>query len=273
MKTSLFLAAVALLAGLAGGATVFPANTKAQSPPPEVTTAHVKQKDDKGKEREQPARSTTKHEPARSSPSPEPPPAPLPIDVDGAGETAIEIAEKSKDPDARWRAIRILGNLRYKRAVPLLLTSLSDRHHYVRSNAARALGDMRVAAAAGPLTKLLKKEKDGGVIEQTSLALANLRHGAALPALKAAAKHKEVQTRMWVLQAVGRLGDKRDVAFLAGYLLDDPSPSVQKSAAQAIEQITRADFGFAKRSGPSGPEAGIERARAWWAKHKGKFKE
>lgn len=180
----------------------------------------------------------------------------------------MEIVKTTKDPDAKWMAIRILGNLQYRRAVPLLLASLSDPHPYVRANAARALGDMRVAAAARPLTRLLEKEENGGVIQQTSLALANLRHSAALPALKAAAKHKDVQTRMWALQAVGKLGSKEDVAFLARYLLDDPSSSVQRSAAQAIEQIVGADFGFSKRSGPFNPDAAIARARAWWEKHK-----
>ena len=120
---------------------------------------------------------------------------------------------------------------------------------------------------------MLEKEKNGGVIQQTSLSLANLRHSAALPALKAAAKHEDVQTRMWVLQAVGRLGGKKDVPFLAGYLLDDPSTSVQAMAAEAIEQITGADFGFPKRGGPSSPEEGLRRARAWWEKHRGEFRD
>jgi HEAT repeat protein len=193
------------------------------------------------------------------------------IDVIGAGETAMELAKTTKDPDAKWMAIRILGNLRYERAIPLLLESLSDPHHYVRSNSARALGDMKVAAAAKPLTELLRKEKDGGVIQQTSLALANLGYADALPALRGAADHEDVQTRMWVLQAIGRLGGKRDVPFLARYLLEDPSPSVQEMAAQAIEQITGADFGFPKRSGPSSPDEGLRRAKAWWAGHRGEY--
>jgi hypothetical protein len=192
------------------------------------------------------------------------------IDVVGAGETAMELAGTTKDPDARWMAIRILGSLRYERAIPLLLRSLSDPHHYVRSNAARALGDMKITAAAKPLTELLQNEKNGGVIQQTSLALANLGCADALPALKGAAKHEDVQTRMWVLQAIGRLGNKRDVLFLAGHL-DDPSQSVQAVAAQAIEQITGADFGFPRRSGPSSPDEGLRRARAWWAEHKGEY--
>lgn len=195
------------------------------------------------------------------------------IDVVGAGETAMELATKTRDPDAKWMAIRILGNLGYQRAVPLLLKSLSDSHPYVRANAARALGDMRVAAAAKPLTRLLEKEENGGVIEQTSLAMMRLHHTEALPALKAATKHENVQTRMWVLQAIGELGSKKEVAFLARFLLKDPSDMVQMAAAQAIEHITGTDFGFPKRSGPSSPEEGIKRAREWWDKHKGEYSE
>jgi HEAT repeat protein len=155
------------------------------------------------------------------------------IDVVGAGETAMELARTTLDPDAKWMAIRILGNLHHERAIPLLLTSLSDPHHYVRANAARALGDMRVAGAAEPLRELLQQEKNGGVIQQTSLALTNLRSKGAIPALKGASRHEDVQTRMWVLQAIGELGARRDVSFLAAFL-EDPNDLVQMSAAQAV---------------------------------------
>jgi hypothetical protein len=201
-----------------------------------------------------------------------PPRAGADIDVFGAGHTAMDLVKTTKDSDAKWRAVRILGNLRYQPAVPLLLESLSDPHHYVRANAARALGDMKVAAAAKPLTELLKTEKDGGVIQQTSLALGNLGHSDAVPVLKIAAKHEDVQTQMWVLQAIGRLGGKRDVPFLAGFL-SDRSSSVQMSAARAIEVLTGADFGFPKRDGPFSPDEGIERAKQWWVAHKGEFPE
>jgi RNA polymerase sigma factor (sigma-70 family) len=193
------------------------------------------------------------------------------IDVIGAGETAMELFKTTKDPDARWMALRILGSLRYERAIPLLLESLSDPHHYVRSNAARALGDMQVVAAGKPMIEMLKNETNGGVIQQTSGALSHLHCTDAVPALKSVANHEDVQTRMWVLQAIGGLGGKADVGFLARYLLDDASSSVQSSAAQAIEQITGADFGFPKRSGPSSPDAGLKRAKEWWQEHKGEF--
>jgi RNA polymerase sigma factor (sigma-70 family) len=193
-----------------------------------------------------------------------------PVDIDDAAHTAMEIIVKTKDANAKWMAVRILGNLRYERAVPLLHRLLGDPHEYVRCNAARALGDMRVAEAAGPLIEMLKTEDNGGVIQQTSLALGNLGAKDAVPVLKKAAKHEDVQTRMWVLQAIGRLGDKRDVRFLAGYLYD-VSDLVQSSAGEAIEHITGADFGFPRRPGPSSPEEPVRRAREWWMKHQAKY--
>jgi len=93
------------------------------------------------------------------------------VDVTGAAMTLAEIVRETKDPDAKWRAIWALRDLRYKNAAPLLLECLKDHHHYVRANAARALGDIRIQAASAPLIDLLKQERDGGVIEQTSLAL------------------------------------------------------------------------------------------------------
>jgi HEAT repeat protein len=192
------------------------------------------------------------------------------IDVSTAGHTAIEIVKTTKDPDAKWRAIRILGSLRYEPAIPLLQESLSDPHPYVRANAVRALGDMKAAPAAKLLIELLKKEENGGVIQQTSLVLADLRCTDALPALKAAMKHDDEQTRAWVLQAIGRLGGKGDVPFLAGYL-DHPSDSTQEAAALAIERITGADFGFPKQEGPYSPDEALRRARQWWETHKAEF--
>ncbi len=197
-------------------------------------------------------------------------PAQPEIDIVSAGDTALEIVKTTKDPETKWRAIRILGSLRYEPAISLLQEALSDPHPHVRSNAARALGDMKVIPAAKLLMELLKKEENGGVIQQTSLALANLRCSDALPVLMAAAKHEDVQTRAWVLQAIGRLGAERDVPFLAGYLGDE-SQSSQEAAGRAIEQITGVDFGFPKQGGPYSPVEALRRAKRWWAENRRQF--
>jgi HEAT repeat protein len=131
---------------------------------------------------------------------------------------------------------------------------------------------MRAASAAKPLTELLANETDAGVIEQTSLALANLAAKEAVPVLKHAALNENPQTRGWVLQAIGRLGDKRDVSFLAKYL-EDPAGAVSEMAAQAIERIAGVDFGFPEHEGLRNFRPAIQRARTWWKENKALFPE
>ena len=148
-------------------------------------------------------------------------------DIAAAGQIATKIVETTKDVDSKWMAIRILGNLQHQPAVPLFLKGLEDPHHYVRANSARALGDMKVITAAPALIVLLDKEKDGGVLQQTSMALVNLHASEAVPALKRAAKHDDIQTRIWILQAVD--WEVRDGRLLL--LLSDPSTPASSTEA------------------------------------------
>ena len=192
------------------------------------------------------------------------------VDNDGAALLFMEIVEKTKDIDAKWRAVRGIGYLRYEGAVPLLIVCLKDDNAYVRANAARALCDMRITDAEVPLLELIKTETDGGVIEQTSLALRYLNVREAVPLLKRVADHKSTQTRVWVLQAIGDLGNRTDVPFL-GERLSAASLSDQEAAARAIENLAGVDFEFPQRQGPCNPEPAVQRARAWWEKNKTTF--
>ena len=188
-------------------------------------------------------------------------------DFPGAGPALLQLAETTADVDTRWMAIRGIGPLKYQGAVPFLVESLLSEHPYVRANSARALGDMKAHAAELALVALLRGEQDGGVIEQTSLALWMLGSRDVAPVLKSKALHPSVQTRMWIFQAIGCLGSKDDVPFLAAHLYQE-DPLASMSAAQAIERIMGVDFGFPKHEGPSSPEEGLRNARLWWAAHK-----
>lgn len=197
-------------------------------------------------------------------------------DVTGAAMTLMEIVRETKDPDAKWRAIRALGELRYMQSAPLLLECLKDEHHYVRANAARALGDMHIQAASAPLIDLLKQEKDGGVIEQTSHALTLLQAHEAVPVLKQCARQQSGQTLLWVLQAIGNLGSRTDVLFLAEYLNSSSSSIMEQSieqgaAAHGIETLAKVDFQFPTHDGPYNPGPAIKRAKDWWEKNKSAF--
>ena len=56
--------------------------------------------------------------------------------------------------------------------------------------------------------------------------------------------------------------------FIAG-----PVAGKGSKRGRDLEQITGADFGFPKWNGPSGPEAGLRRAKTWWEEHKGEFRD
>lgn len=186
------------------------------------------------------------------------------------GEHEMQIVVNSKDDDARWQAVRKLGELKYRPAIPLLIKSLSDPNHYVRANAARALADMNVTEAKDALVALLARETDGGAIQQTTLGVRRFNAIEALPSLRKLAKHEDTQTRVWVLQTIGQFGAQEDVACIASYL-ESPQITMQSSAAEILGNMTRQDFGVVK-SGLSGMEH-IGKAEAWWAQHKQDYPE
>jgi HEAT repeat protein len=188
-----------------------------------------------------------------------------------AGPTLLNVAMRANDVLTRWMSIRGIGIVKYRKAVTFLIDSLTYQHPYVRANAARALGEIKDRSASSSLIRLLGHEKDGGVIEQTTLALRILGAKEAVPSLKKVAPHPSTQTRCWVLQAIGTLGGKKDVPFLAKYLYD-ANETVDMCAAQAVEEITGQDFGFPKQFGPMSPQQGIERARKWWEISKTSFR-
>lgn len=185
------------------------------------------------------------------------------------GAALLEKAKSAPDPEKRWQAIRELDEIHYQPAVKFLTESLRDPDALVRANAARALSSLEVPSP-NPLWPALERETDGGALQQMALGLSKMGCWEALPQLRKAAAHPDEQTRIWVLQAIGVLGDDGDVAFLAGYL-DDKSNSVVAMAAEALQQITKADFGFPARQGPVNLEAPLAKARAWWKEQRAKF--
>jgi hypothetical protein len=193
-----------------------------------------------------------------------------PVEVSSTAYILMEIVRETKDSEIKWRLIYALGYLHDKRAASLFIECLKDENPTVRAKATRALSDMRVTQAAGPLIELLKKETDGGVIEQSSLALKLLKVRDAVPVLKQIADHKSRQTRRWILQAIGSLGSYNDIPFLAKRLSASDILE-QAAAAEAIENLAGVDFEFPKGGGPYNPEAAIKRAKEWWEKNKAEF--
>jgi len=185
-----------------------------------------------------------------------------------AGPALLKIAIETTDTETRWLAIRGLGRLKYKEAVPFLEESLRSSSNYVRASSARALGEIHDVSAVPALIHTLLVEKDSGVLEQTSMALQMLDAKDAIPVLEAKAANPSPQTRLWIIGAIEALGSK-DVSFFANFLFDEDE-FVAAYAAHAIERITKHDFGFPHcgEQGPCDNGHGVENARQWWNSQK-----
>lgn len=99
----------------------------------------------------------------------------------GAGPSLFRLAESTTNSDTRWMAMRGMATLRYTACAQFLETSLKDSDALVRANAARALGDLRIRNASGPLLAMFAAEQDPGAIQQASAALRMLDIKAAAP--------------------------------------------------------------------------------------------
>ena len=183
-----------------------------------------------------------------------------------AGPMLLQLAKKTNNNDTRWMAIRGLGTIRFEEAAAFLVDSLNSAEHYVRANAARALGELRYSPAGPALVRLLASEQDRGTIEQTSLALTMLKAHESIQVLKARMSVPSPQTRCWLLHSIAELGSKDDVPFIAQYLDSAGSDigGVPFCATQALAELTGEDFGLPKGSGLFDPGAPVLKARKWW---------
>jgi hypothetical protein len=187
----------------------------------------------------------------------------------GAGRSLLRLAESTANTDTRWMAMRGMATLRYTTCAPFLEASLKDSDALVRANAARALGDLRIQNASDPLLAMFAAEQEAPAVQQASLALRMLNIKAAAPYLREKIPALTGQTRAWVIQALGTLGDAAaDVPLIAGHLDEMMS---DEAATEAIQELAGVSFG-PRTLGLSGyPRPQTVAAQAWWKSHKDKW--
>ena len=183
----------------------------------------------------------------------------------GAGPALLRLAKSTANPDTRWMAMRGMATLHYTAAASFLETSLKSRDVFVRANAARALGDLRVRKAAPALLAMFAAEEEPPAIEQASLALRMLEVRAAAPLLREKIPRFTGQTRAWLIQALGALGTRADVPLVAGYLEERVTSG---AATEAIQSLTGLYFGPRPVGLSSDPTPDTLAAQAWWKAHK-----
>jgi HEAT repeat protein len=186
-----------------------------------------------------------------------------------AGKGLLNIAKTTDDVNTRWLAIRGLGIMKFRDAAPFLLDSLRSPEHYVRANAARALGEIGYTPAAAALIDLLRTEKDAGVTEQTALALRVIHSREAIPVLKSRMASSSGQTKCWLLDSIASLGADAEIPYVAQYLYggDDDQLgwiNVADCAARLLDSLTRGEIGLPQPGGVYDPLSKITKARKWW---------
>ncbi len=139
----------------------------------------------------------------------------------------------SDDPDMREYAAAILGSIDYKKAVKPLIAMLQG-HRRRRYIAAWALGMMRAKEAIGPLVAALSVKNDA-IQKEATRALINLGP-EAVPALIAALKSPDVDTREFSIRALGEIEDRRAEEPIMR-LLNDKNNGVTEVAALALGNV------------------------------------
>jgi len=139
----------------------------------------------------------------------------------------------------RWRAADALGRIGSEKAVdPLINTLTTDEDRSVRRNAADALGKIGSEKAVDPLIEALTDE-DNFVRERAAGVLGKIGSEKAVDPLIEALTDKDSDVRGNAADALGRIGSEKAVDPLIQALTTDKDSSVRRSAAGALEEISR----------------------------------
>ncbi len=150
-----------------------------------------------------------------------------------AVESLILLLENDDVWGVRKSAAWALGELKDKRAVGPLISSLQHHDWIIRFKAAEALGKIRDSRAVGPLIKTLR---DGNqhVYGQVAWALGEICDDRAVIPLIQALANELPAVRMNAAQALGNIGNADAVEPLIKLLQREPNADVQIMAIQAM---------------------------------------
>ena len=127
--------------------------------------------------------------------------------------TRVFNESKNDDPRIRQYLSMVLGNLGDRRATPLLVEALQDRHPETRIYAALALGRLRDPAGVPALAAALRSDEHD-VRKSAAYALGEIGDARALPALVPALGDEIADVRYNAAIALARFGDKRSIGVL-----------------------------------------------------------
>ena len=159
---------------------------------------------------------------------------------------------------AREEAVRALGEIGDKRAVPHLIQALGDQYTKVREAAASALGHIGDEQAAPHLVQALG-DQNVRVRSEAVQALSQIGR-AAVPHLVQALDDERREVRERAVSALGRIGDQSALPHLVQALKQDEENAVRVKAASALGQLGD------KRAVPHLVQALGDKGKVpWWA--------
>ena len=150
-----------------------------------------------------------------------------------------------------------------------LTASLSRPNALDRSHAATAIGQRKIAGAAGALRKLALEDRDPDVVRAAARALAQLGAKDAIPDLrKALARFEWAETRRDVAEALAKLDDPGAIPVLIRGL-DHPDDLIRESYFEALFGVTGKHFAYEALAPRDERRVAIAQFATWWAKEGG----
>lgn len=147
---------------------------------------------------------------------------------DRAAVAPLSALLRDRDPEVRAQAAKVLGDARLAEAFDALVAALTDEAPRVRFFAAQSLGKLRRPEATAPLLALLRANADRDLYVRHA-AVMGLVGSNQRAALLAAAGDASRSVRLGVLLALRRLQDPEVARFL-----NDADPFLVAEAARAI---------------------------------------
>ncbi len=116
-----------------------------------------------------------------------------------------------------------------------MINALNHENYYVRSNAAKALGNIGNEAAVSALINALN-DKNSDVRMRATIGLGKIGNEVAVSALINALNHENYYVRSNAAEALGNIGNQAAVSALIN-ALNDKNSDVRSNAAEALGNI------------------------------------
>jgi len=141
------------------------------------------------------------------------------------------------DEDVRSMALAVGATLQSRAATPHIIKLLDDPDWWLRMTAAETLGKIGDPRAVPALLAGLDDPDTAMACVEALSRISEAKDQVLVPLAKQLSKDS-VELRIETLDGLKRLGDRRVVPLIKLVVEQDPSPAVQRRAAEALSELT-----------------------------------